>query len=85
MIGEQIQKLEESLKRQREINKVQQEIFDKFVELVYQMRTAQKNYFTTRANGHLANSKRLEAEVDEVLERIKYPQPDIFGDTRPIK
>ena len=82
---DQIQELETSLNRQKEINRVQQEIFDKFVELVFQMRTAQKNYFSTRANGHLANSKRLEAEVDQVIQKIKYPQPDIFGDSRPLK
>ena len=82
---DQIQELDTSLNRQKVINRVQQEIFDKFVELVFQMRTAQKNYFSTRANGHLANSKRLEAEVDQVIQNIKYPQPDIFGDSRPLK
>lgn len=85
MIGKQIQELEASLGRQKEINRVQQEIFDKFVELVYQLRTAQKNFFSTHANSYLAQSKRLEAEVDEVLAKIKHPQPDLFGDSRPIK
>ncbi len=38
-----------------------------FTELVLKMRTAQKNFFTTRNAGYLQESKKLEKQVDAIL------------------
>ena len=42
----------------------------KFVELVAQMRAAQKAYFRTRNYNDLDNSKLLERQVDNALRSI---------------
>jgi 6-pyruvoyl-tetrahydropterin synthase len=51
---------------------------DKFVILVKEMRTAQKEYFRTRDKGLLNKSKRLEKEVDEAIEVM--PETINFAD-----
>ena len=38
-----------------------------FEQLVHEMRQAQRNYFRSRENRFLAESKRLESEVDKYL------------------
>lgn len=43
------------------------EFFDK----VYRMRKAQKEYFRTRSGRALADSKRLEKEIDDEIERVE--------------
>lgn len=42
------------------------EFFDK----VSRMRKAQKDYFRTRSGRALADSKRLEKEIDDEIERV---------------
>ena len=42
------------------------EFFDKFCR----MRKAQKEYFRTRSGRALADSKRLEKEIDDEIERV---------------
>lgn len=41
-----------------------------FLELVYQMRQNQKQYFKTRTKGSLIASKELEKKVDEQLDEL---------------
>jgi hypothetical protein len=41
---------------------------DSFFALVVQMRAAQRRYFRTRHQGDLEYSKRLEREVDRIIE-----------------
>lgn len=43
------------------------EFFDK----VSKMRTAQKNYFKTRATCYLTESKNLEDEIDSEIKRVR--------------
>lgn len=43
------------------------EFFDK----VSRMRKAQKEYFRTRSGRALADSKRLEKEIDDEIERVE--------------
>lgn len=43
------------------------EFFDK----VSRMRMAQKEYFRTRSGRALADSKRLEKEIDDEIERVE--------------
>lgn len=43
------------------------EFFDK----VSRMRMAQKEYFRTRSGRALADSKRLEQEIDDEIERVE--------------
>lgn len=45
-----------------------------FIDLVYAMRQAQKDYFKTRSKQALERSKRLEAEVDQVISSRKAKQ-----------
>lgn len=58
---------------------------DDFVQLVADMRAAQKRYFKTRTQMSLAESKRLEGLVDqaikdgEVPEGHGYKQSTLFG------
>lgn len=40
-----------------------------FAELVYKMRKAQKQYFRTRSQSALTESKSYEKEVDRILEK----------------
>jgi hypothetical protein len=51
-----------------------------FVELVQQMRTAQKLYFCGRTPRTLAAAKSLEHEVDRTVEVLTYPraEPTLF-------
>jgi hypothetical protein len=51
-----------------------------FVELVQQMRTAQKFYFCERTPRTLAAAKSLEHEVDRTVEVLTYPraEPTLF-------
>lgn len=41
-----------------------------FIELVRQMRDAQREYFRTRDKGILESSKRLERKVDEKVRNL---------------
>lgn len=43
---------------------------DKFIDLVAEMRTAQKNYFSSRSPYALSKSKRLECDVDRALAEL---------------
>jgi hypothetical protein len=45
-------------------------IQSEFIELVEQMRTAQKNYFRTRSKTILEQSKALERQVDAVIAQL---------------
>lgn len=54
-----------------------------FVDLVAEMRSAQKRYFCTRLEKDLTESKSLEKQVDEVLKehlarRYNKQQPALF-------
>ena len=50
-----------------------------FVQLVKDMRQAQKDYFRTRTNASLVASKDLESQVDKaVKEFITPPAPQLF-------
>lgn len=44
---------------------------DSFYGLVGKMRTAQREYCRTRSSTALTSSKRLESEVDKVLEELR--------------
>lgn len=46
---------------------------ENFIKKVEQMRNAQKNYFKTRSLEWLKESKRLEAEVDDLVVIGKQP------------
>lgn len=43
---------------------------EQFFRLVESMRKAQKNYFKTRINKYLNDSKQLEMQVDEEIKRV---------------
>lgn len=43
---------------------------NEFIELVREMRNAQKEYFKTRNQTALRNSKALETEIDKEIERV---------------
>jgi hypothetical protein len=49
-----------------------------FIELVRQMRTAQKEYFKTRTKDALNRSKELERKVDAELQSINDTQQTLF-------
>ncbi len=51
-----------------------------FFDLVVRMREAQKNYFKTRSQGFLNESKKLESEVDNEINRVNkvYYHPSLF-------
>lgn len=56
---------------------------DKFISKVKEMRKAQKNYFANRWHDvkkreYLTQSKRLEKEVDKMIEDEENPQINIF-------
>ena len=52
---------------------------NEFAELVLKMRTAQRNYFATRNANYLAESKKLEKQVDAVLwPKIEDTQKSMF-------
>ena len=41
-----------------------------FYNIVVKMRKAQRDYFRTRSQRHLNESKKLEAQVDAEIERV---------------
>lgn len=49
-----------------------------FIELVRRMRDAQKRYFQTRDKAVLAESKRLEGQVDKRIVELQN-QTELFG------
>ena len=49
-----------------------------FIELVRQMRAAQKEYFKTRSKDVLNRSKELERKVDAELQSINNTQQTLF-------
>lgn len=49
-----------------------------FVALVTRMREAQRNWYTYHENRFLADSKRLEQQVDKCIEDIN--TPNLFDD-----
>jgi hypothetical protein len=49
-----------------------------FIELVRQMRSAQKEYFRTRSKDVLNRSKELERKVDAELQSINNTQQTLF-------
>lgn len=51
-----------------------------FADLVQRMRNAQVEYFRTRSNNALSESKRLERRVDLELKALADKQPRLFGD-----
>jgi hypothetical protein len=53
---------------------------NKFEELVRRMRESQRDFFRTRSRESLAESKRLEKEVDKWLDE-KTNTPDMFETT----
>lgn len=48
---------------------------EQLAQKVREMRAAQNKYFSTRSNGALTESKRLEKQVDEMVSRIEAPPP----------
>ncbi|MBQ4479099.1 MAG: hypothetical protein II943_00495 [Victivallales bacterium] len=52
-----------------------------FEQLVFQMRWAQRQWFASKQPKFLAESRRLEREVDRELARMKEEesQPSLFG------
>lgn len=58
------------------------ENFEKFVKLVKDMRTAQKNYFKTRLSGDLRTSKLYESDVDKLVERVLNGEKQSAKDTQ---
>ena len=51
-----------------------------FAELVAIMRHSQKEYFRTRSNDALSESKRLERKVDLALAEIETPRKGLFDE-----
>jgi hypothetical protein len=49
-----------------------------FIELVREMRNAQKEYFKTRSKDALNRSKELERKVDNYLQSINNTQQTLF-------
>jgi hypothetical protein len=49
-----------------------------FVDMVARMRDAQRRYFKTRSHDDLAESKRLEREVDRAIEAAADDQGKLF-------
>jgi len=45
-----------------------------FVELVEEMRGAQRAYFSTRERGRIATAKRLESDVDRWIDQFHAEQ-----------
>lgn len=54
------------------------ETYRDFVSAVARMRAVQRRYFRTRSSEALTLSKKIEAEVDELLETITTPQLRLF-------
>lgn len=51
---------------------------NEFEKLVYEMRSAQKEYFRTRSKDVLQQSKQLEKRVDEYLKEKENKQLTLF-------
>ena len=56
-----------------------EEIFDfeDFFNLVETMRAAQKRYFRTRSYDDLDNCKKLESQVDRMIQDITHPDNQV--------
>lgn len=51
---------------------------ENIISLVIEMRTAQREYFASRSQGALHNSKQLEKRVDNALKNYRNPEtPEI--------
>ena len=48
--------------------------YKEFVDLVGELRQAQRKYFNTRSYSDLAEAKKLEKQVDDALEDINNPK-----------
>ncbi len=51
---------------------------EEFIELVQQMRSAQKEFFRTKSTTALTVAKRLERNVDLALRRLNGEQKEFF-------
>jgi hypothetical protein len=51
-----------------------------FIQLVANMRHAQKSYFRTHSSSALEDSKRAERAVDDALQSMNDKQPRLFED-----
>lgn len=49
---------------------ISQKEMQEFISMVRDMRTAQKEFFRTRDQGYLTQSKRLEKDVDKAIEKL---------------
>lgn len=52
--------------------------FEEFVELVKKMRHQQRRYFATRNKEVLAESKKLEQQVDSIIAKMNDTQLNLF-------
>lgn len=52
--------------------------FEEFVELVEEMRHAQREYFRTRRFSTLEQARRAEKKVDAVCARLRTGQQELF-------
>lgn len=55
-----------------------------FYNLVVKMRKAQRDYFRTRSQRHLHESKELEAQVDAEIKRVEQIQQQL-ADNQQLK
>lgn len=51
---------------------------EEFINLVEEMRSAQKEYFRTRSTTSLNRSKQLEREVDTKIKELSNKQTNLF-------
>lgn len=52
--------------------------FEEFIELVKKMRHQQRRYFATRNKEVLAESKKLEQQVDSIIAKMNDTQLNLF-------
>ena len=52
--------------------------YEQFIDLVAEMRQAQKEYFKTRDRNILSKSKQLEAQVDAEINKVNSKQLNLF-------
>jgi hypothetical protein len=52
--------------------------YDAFVDLVSNLRAAQREFFRTKSSAALEQSKRLEKQVDAAIREYR-EQPSLFG------
>lgn len=64
---------------EKAMKELSKEEVERFVLLVQQMRTSQKDYFSQRTKSALERSKKLEREVDTAIQNIFYPQQNLFN------